>query len=68
MEEAMFRFSEETGLDLKKDLVNHLDGTVRYYALGALISAKQVGVFKNNLTVTHLIFLAKLNQKKVMSC
>ena len=61
MEEAMFRFSEETGLDLKKDLVNHLDGTVRYYALGALISAKQVGVFKINDEVNFLESLDRIN-------
>ncbi len=46
LEEAMTRFTEESGLDLKRDIVDHLDGTVRYYNSGMVINPKQVAIIK----------------------
>jgi len=46
MEEAMARFNIETGLDLESDIVEHLDGTVRYYNAGSVIAPKQIGILK----------------------
>ena len=45
-EEGMKSFSEETNLDLEKDIIDHLEGTIRYYNAGSVIAPKQIGIFK----------------------
>ncbi len=48
LEEAMLAFTEQSGLDVKKDLVDHLEGTIRYYNTGSVIAPKQVGIIRIN--------------------
>ena len=38
--------AERTALNLKDDVINHLEGTVRYYQSGSAISPKQVVILK----------------------
>ncbi len=46
LEEAMMAFSKESGLDVKNDIVDHLEGTIRYYNTGSVIAPKQIGIVR----------------------
>jgi len=46
MERSMADFVEGTGLDLQDDIVDHLEGTIRYYNTGMVINPKQVGIIR----------------------
>lgn len=45
-DEAMAEMLDETGVDLERDIVDHLEGTVRYYLSGIVINPKQVAIVR----------------------
>jgi len=45
-DEAMARMVDETGLDFERDLMDHLEGTVRHYVSGMIINPKQVAIIR----------------------
>jgi len=46
LERSMADFIEETGLDLQEDIIDHLEGTIRYYNTGMVINPKQIGIIR----------------------
>ena len=46
LERGMADFIEETGLDLQEDIVDHLEGTIRYYNTGVVINPKQIAIIR----------------------
>ncbi|QEG24323.1 DUF1559 domain-containing protein [Mariniblastus fucicola] len=46
LEEALEAMTMETGLDLQDDIIEHLEGTIRYYNIGMVINPKQILIVK----------------------
>lgn len=60
---AMANMAEEIGLDLERDIIDHLEGTVRHYMSGIVINPKQVAVVRINDELSFKESYDKINAK-----
>ena len=45
-ERGLEEFASESGLDLERDIIDHLEGTIRTYQSGVVINPKQMGMVR----------------------
>lgn len=60
--QAVTELAERTGLDLEKDIIDHLEGSIRFYQSGMIISPKQVGIVKIKNEATFDETLKRVNE------